>query len=128
MTSINDLVNALTSNDFSSTDVQNAILASILLCESVTDIEYTENSGVYTISDKAHQNVVTQLTVDILVNMRMIIKSRRENVTVRSNQEIFNSTYRQLLITTPINEASDGSDYFSTMFGTNTNPTETWED
>ena len=125
MTTINAMVNALTSSDFSSSDVQNAIVAAIQLCEAVTDISFTENGGDYTITDKAHQSIVTMLTVDILVNSRNIVKSRNENVTVRSNQEIFDERYRERLIIPPIENSANIT--YNNMFGTNTNPTSSWE-
>jgi len=124
---ITTLINSMTSGDFPSADVYAAQQTAHLYCSVKVgeDIAYTGNKddASFDVTDDQQAMAIALLGVAILREGRRDIKSRTENIVVRTLDELFSSEMRSMLI---IGDEVDADSADENVMWSNANPSEDW--
>ena len=119
-------VNALTNNDFSSTQVQAALEVAYDYAMGKTGDNITLSSGSdwsdYVIAEENHSSVIAGFAMDILMNARNITKNRTDSVQIYGLDELWiKGGYSQMLLVGD----EQNEDVVTSMWSSD-NPTEDW--
>jgi len=95
------MVNSMTSSDFLAADVQAALATANAYCEAVAGETITKSGSDwsdYVITDSGQSMAVVLLAVAILHEGRRAIKSRTEDIEIRTVDKLFTDEMRNMLL------------------------------
>lgn len=129
---VNDMVNEMTSQDFSPTNVTGKIQVAYRYCSNVFGADIPITSGTVgstaaplVITDGDHALSMALLAEAMLIEGRKIVQARNDpNITIRSTDELFTTEMRNMLLSA---DAADEDTMSQNVMWSNTQPSEGWD-
>lgn len=127
------LINSMTSSDFRDTDVEAAQQTAYLYCSSIfgSTIPFTgdidNNPAAFEVTDGQQAMAIAMLGAAILLEGRRTIRSRDEDIEVRTIEVLFTKEMRDMLMIADVNDITDADMVAKGNMWDNTNPTGNWE-
>ena len=113
MVDVNDLVNEMTSADFTDTNIIGKVEVAYRYCSAIfgEDIPLasgTVGTNAINTTDTDHGMAIALLATALLIEGRKIIHTRKDpNITVRTTTELFTEEMRNMLITADVTEEEE---------------------
>ena len=105
MPDVNDLVNEMTSSDFTDTNIIGKVEVAYYYCSAIfgSDIPLasgTVGTNAITVTDNQQAMAIALLAEALLIEGRKIVHSQIDaNITIRSTNELFTEEMRNMLLT-----------------------------
>ena len=130
MVDVNNLVNNMTSADFSGDDVIDAVEVAYYYCSAIYGSDISVASGTVgtnaiTISDNQQATAIALLAQAILIEGRRVINMRgNPNIVIRSTTQLFTKEMRDMLM---VGDDTDTDTVSEDVMWSNDLPTSGWE-
>ena len=130
MADVNNLVNNMTSADFSGDDVIDAVEVAYYYCSAIYGSDISVASGTVgtnaiTISDNQQATAIALLAQAILIEGRRVINMRgNPNIVIRSTTQLFTKEMRDMLM---VGDDTDTDTVSEDVMWSNDLPTSGWE-